>query len=305
MDVTIVIPTYKRADRIVRAVNSALEQTVKDKEVIVVDDNGKNSKEQLETEQTLREFIANQKITYLVNEVSRGGSFSRNRGLAVATGKYITFLDDDDEIDPKKLEIQMYKLEEMGEEYSCCYTGYHKLLANGAVYKNAEKVEGYVYPYALARSIYVGSGSNLLVKTEVARRIYGYDISFKRNQDLEFMTRLLKDYKLAYVEGDLMTIHYEIREVKRSYQNMVNVDTFFVNNFKKEIDNLPEKQRKGVYDTIALERFRYSLSRKEWKDARRNLKANHVSFITFFRYILYLIDRVIGKKSYGFKAFKI
>ena len=47
MDLTIVIPTYKRADRIVRAVNSALEQTVKDKEVIVVDDNGKNSKAQL------------------------------------------------------------------------------------------------------------------------------------------------------------------------------------------------------------------------------------------------------------------
>lgn len=305
MDVTIVIPTYKRADRIVRAVNSALEQTVKDKEVIVVDDNGKNSKAQLETEQALRDFIANQKITYLVNEVNRGGSFSRNAGLEIATGKYITFLDDDDEIDPKKLEIQMNKLEEMGEEYSCCYTGYHKLLANDAVYKNAEKVEGYVYPYALARSIYVGSGSNLLVKTEVARRIHGYDISFKRNQDLEFMARLLKDYKLAYVEDDLMTIHYEIREVKRSYQDMVNVDTFFVNNFKKEIDSLPEKQRKGVYDTIALERFRYSLSRREWKDAIHNLKVNHVSFITFIRYILYLADRVTGKKSYGFKAFKI
>ena len=40
MDVTIVIPTYKRADRIVRSVNSELEQKVKDKEVIVVDDNG-------------------------------------------------------------------------------------------------------------------------------------------------------------------------------------------------------------------------------------------------------------------------
>ena len=92
MDVTIVIPTYKRADRIVRAVNSALEQTVKDKEVIVVDDNGKNSKAQLETEQALKDFIANKKITYLVNEVNRGGSFSRNRGLEVAISKYITFL---------------------------------------------------------------------------------------------------------------------------------------------------------------------------------------------------------------------
>ena len=74
---------------------------------------------------------------------------------------------------------------------------------------------------------------------------------------------------------------------------------------KNEIDNLPEKQRKGVYDTIALERFRHSLSRREWNNAIHNLKINHVSFITFIRYILYLVDRVTGKKSYGFKAFKI
>ena len=71
MDVTIVIPTYKRADRIVRAVNSALEQTVKDKEVIVVDDNGKNSKAQLETEQALKDF--NLKPALLGIEVTESG----------------------------------------------------------------------------------------------------------------------------------------------------------------------------------------------------------------------------------------
>ena len=80
-------------------------------ELLIVHYNGKNSKAQLETEQALKDFIANQKITYLVNEVNRGGSFSRNRGLEVATSKYITFLDYDDEMNPKKLEIQMHKLE--------------------------------------------------------------------------------------------------------------------------------------------------------------------------------------------------
>ncbi len=305
MDVTIVIPTYKRSDRILRAVNSALKETVQDKEIIVVDDNGKGTKDQIQTENELHSLIANNQIIYIVNEVNGGGSFSRNEGLKIARGKYITFLDDDDEITEDKLQKQINKLEECGDEYSCCYTGYHKILGNNHIYQNDEKVEGYVYPYALARSIYVGSGSNLLVRTSVAREINGYDISFKRNQDLEFMARLLKNYKLAFVDEDLMTIHYEIREVKRSYQDMVNIDTFFLQNFEDEMKTLEDKYQKGIRDTFALERFRHSLSQKEWKDGVHNLKVNHVSFFVFMHYMFYLVNRVVRKKSYGFKAFKI
>ena len=305
MDVTIVIPTYKRSDRILRAVNSALKETVQDKEIIVVDDNGKGTVDQIKTENELHSLILEKKITYIINEVNGGGSFSRNEGLKIAEGKYITFLDDDDEIAEDKLEKQILKLEECGDEYSCCYTGYHKILGSDHIYKNDEKVEGYVYPYALARSIYVGSGSNLLVRTSVAKEINGYDISFKRNQDLEFMVRLLKNYKLAFVDEDLMTIHYEIREVKRSYQDMVKIDEFFLHQFEKEICTLPHKQQKGIYDTFALERFRHSLGHKEWKDGMHNLKENHVSFFVLVHYICYLVNRVVRKKSYGFKAFKI
>ncbi len=305
MDVTIVIPTYKRSDRILRAVNSALKETVQDKEIIVVDDNGKGTLDQIKTENELHSLIVENKIIYIVNEVNGGGSFSRNAGLKIAKGKYITFLDDDDEIAENKLEKQIHKLEECGKEYSCCYTGYHKILGSDHEYKNDEKVEGYVYPYALARSIYVGSGSNLLVRTSVAKEINGYDISFKRNQDLEFMVRLLKNYKLAFVDEDLMTIHYEIREVKRSYQDMVSIDEFFLHNFDKEIKTLDDQYQKGIYDTFALERFRHSLRHKEWKDGIHNLKVNHVSFFVFVHYICYLVNRVVRKKSYGFKAFKI
>ena len=303
VDVTIVIPTYKRPDRIVRAVKSALNQTIASKEIIVVDDNGKGSKEAKETEKALESFIRDHTIIYLQNEENSGGSFSRNQGLNIAQGKYITFLDDDDEIDPTKLEKQVSKLEELGEEYSACYVGYHKLLEDGSSYKSNETVNGYVYPYALSRSIYNGSGSNLLVRTSIAKEIGGYDISFKRNQDLEFMARLLKNYKLAYVDEDLMTIHYEIREVKRSYAELVMIDKHFIDTFNDEIDSLPENQRKAVYQIIALERWRYSLSRNAQKDAIKYMKENGVTLNIFIKYIGYLMDRVIGKKSYGFKLF--
>ncbi len=301
--VTIVIPTYQRPDRIMRAVTSCLAQTCP-VEIIVVDDNGKGTEAQKQTESALQEAIACGQVRYLVNETNQRASFSRNRGLECASGEYITFLDDDDEIHPDKLRLQAELLEKLGKDYSCCYTAYHKIVEGGAVYGSDETVSGAVYPYALARVIYNGSGSNLLVRTEEARRIGGYDIRFRKRQDMEFMARLLKDRKLAYLDRDLLTIHYEIRENKLTYEGLRDADEFWIECFRPEIDALPEAQRRAVYQSLALERWRYSIPRRRQRDAIRNLKKYHVTPGVFLKYLFYLIDRVTGKKSYGFKLVK-
>lgn len=302
--VTIVIPTFRRPDRISRAVESCLKQTCPC-EIIVVDDNGEGSDAQLQTKEALNPYILKNQVTYLINEKNRRASYSRNRGLSAAKGKYVTFLDDDDEIHPDKLRKQAELLEKLGDTYSCCYTSYHKLLGNGKVYGNNESVSGAVYPYALARVIYNGSGSNLLARTEYAREIGGYDITFKKRQDMEFMARLLKKWKLAYLDEDLFTIHYEIRENPLTYDGLVEADEYWISYFKNEIDALPEKQRKGVYESLALERWRYSIPRHMQRDALRNMRKYHVSVSSFLKYLVYLLDRVIGKKSYGIKLFRL
>ena len=301
--ISVVIPTYHRPDRITRAVDSALSQTCC-VEVFVVDDNGKGTAEQLATEKALEEGGYLAKVTYLINEKNGGGSFSRNRGLKQAQGDFITFLDDDDEIAPDKLEKQRKCLQDRGKDYLCCYCSYHRLDANGGMIHNAETIQGYVYPWTLARSVYVGSGSNLLVRTSAARAIGGYDESFRFNQDLEFLTRLTKDGKLAYLDEDLLTIHYEIREIKRDYPKFLGMDQKYLETFRTEIDHMDEKNRNAIYWTIALERWRHSIPDHMQKDAIANLRANHVPFILWLRYTAYLADRVIHKKSYGFKAIK-
>ena len=297
--VSIVIPTYRRSDRITRSVESALKQTCAC-EVIVVDDNGKGSEEQKKTEAALKEYI-DKGVLYLVNEENRKASYSRNRGLEIAKGKYITFLDDDDEIHPDKLKKQAELLEKLGESYSCCYTAYHKLLKDGKIYGSDETIQGSVYPYALARVIYNGSGSNLLARNSAAREIGGYDIYFAKRQDMEFMARLLKNGKLAYLDEDLLTIHYEIRENTLTYEGLREADEYWIEVFKKEIDALPAKQRTAVYQSLALERWRYSIPRHMQRDAVANMKKYHVTLPVWLRYVAYLADRVLRKKSYGFK----
>ena len=66
--VTIVIPTYKRPNQICRAVDSALNQTYSNIEIIVVDDNGEGSPFEIETEKKLQNYVLDNKITYLKNK---------------------------------------------------------------------------------------------------------------------------------------------------------------------------------------------------------------------------------------------
>ena len=302
--ISIVITTYHRPERIVIAVENALAQNC-NKEILVVDDNGRNTEYQKETERVLVPYL--NRITYLVNDVNHGPSYSRNQGINQATGKYITFYDDDDEIHPDKLSHQAKLLEVKGEQYSCCYCDYTKILGENNYHTNGEHGEGNLYPYMLGRTFYIGSGSNLLVRASVIKEVGGYNETLRRFEDYEFISRITEHYLVAYLPKDLMTIHYEVRDNPDlhnvSYEKLVSDDEKYFAVIKEKLEVLPEQKRTMILKTAALERWRYALSRKKTADAIQNMKQNGVSLILFVRYICYLLDRVIRKKSYGFKAY--
>lgn len=103
--VSVIIPTYNRKDYVTEAIDSVLNQTYKDFEVIVVDDGSTDG-----TGEILKEKYRN-KIRYFYKE-NGGCASARNYGIRNALGKYIAFLDSDDKYLPKKLEDQVGILEE-------------------------------------------------------------------------------------------------------------------------------------------------------------------------------------------------
>jgi glycosyltransferase involved in cell wall biosynthesis len=99
--VTAVIPTYRRPELVLRAVNCALGQTYRNMEVVVVVD-GPDA----EVEAVLAS-VADERLRVVVNEVNSGQALCRNLGVRHAKGEWIAFLDDDDFWLPEKTEKQM------------------------------------------------------------------------------------------------------------------------------------------------------------------------------------------------------
>ena len=98
--VSIIIPTFNRAEKITRAISSVIEQTFADFEIIVVDDGSRDN-----TEQTVAQF--DERLIYVAHPSNLGVSAARNTGIKKSGAPLLAFLDSDDHWLPEKLAVQV------------------------------------------------------------------------------------------------------------------------------------------------------------------------------------------------------
>lgn len=213
--VSVVIPTYNRAGVLPRAIDSVLNQTVDDLELIIVDDGS--------TDHTIPviEAYNDPRVRVVSHESNRGASAARNTGIDNANGQYVAFLDSDDEWKAEKLERQLDLLSERSDDWVAAYCGFeiHSSGLTGTVIKNAAAVLSHgaslgpreggeeLLGEILSDNLQPGGGSTLLVGTDVAKQVGGFDESLARFQDPEFVLRILEVGKLAYADEPLVIRH--------------------------------------------------------------------------------------------------
>lgn len=105
--VSVIVPTHNRPHFLGRTIDSLLAQTYHDTEIVVVDDNSPDSPARADTQALMENYKQYDNVIYIQNERSLGGGPARNAGIAVATGDYVTFLDDDDVYLPEKVDTQL------------------------------------------------------------------------------------------------------------------------------------------------------------------------------------------------------
>lgn len=195
MKVSVIIPTYKRSEYLKRAIDSVLNQSYNNIEIIVVDDNNPDTDYRKTNELVMKEYEHNNNIIYIKHKKNMNGAVARNTGIKKASGDYITFLDDDDFFLKDRLKniIEYIK----NTNYDAVYTGVITINHNHV--KNifsANKSGNLQYELLHMNSLFK-TGSNLFFKSEVFKNLKGFDSSYIRHQDIEFMLRFFDNYKIG------------------------------------------------------------------------------------------------------------
>jgi glycosyltransferase involved in cell wall biosynthesis len=208
--VSVVIPTYNRADIVGKTIDSALAQTFSDLEVIVVDDGSTDG-----TGKILEETYGD-RIRYFF-QANQGASVARNRGIEEARGQWIAFLDSDDLWEKDKLEWQFKALEQFGPQCGACYTDvrfynhpetrtFFQLAEGncrheGTAGLNSDVLRLLVRPGGAGMVVCL---SSFLARGDAIRESGGFDPKLLYSQDSEFIFRLALRTGFCYVNRPLV-----------------------------------------------------------------------------------------------------
>ena len=286
--VSVIIPTYRRPDTLDIAINSVLEQTYINVEVIVVDDNNPESEGRKLTENKMLPFANNPRVIYLKHEKNKNGSAARNTGARFSKAKYIAFLDDDDIFLPTKIQNQVEQLEKLPSDYGASYTSFYTKKPGSKPILENENRSGDVFFESLSRQLYGCFGSNLLVKKSAFDEIGGFDESFIRNQDVEFCTRLFYKYKLSFVStpGLIVNVHFA-----HSYYDPVEISKQYMQKFKPYVDELPINKQKEFYSIYF--KYIFFVHLRIHKNLKKCIQMIYKREISLFEAITVLFDTVV------------
>ena len=191
--VSVIIPAYNAAETLVRTIASALAQTHRELEVLVVDDGSTDDTRALAEHAAL----ADSRVRVLVRPSNGGVARARNLGVEEARGAYLAPLDADDLWHPTKVEKQLRALERAGSDTAFAYCAYRRIGAQDQVLGTspAFRLRGRV----VCRHVlvnFVGNGSALLARRDAVRAVGGYAPSL-RDEGLEGVEDFLLQLQLA------------------------------------------------------------------------------------------------------------
>jgi glycosyltransferase involved in cell wall biosynthesis len=301
--VSVVIPTFNRPNLVVRAVRSALMQTLDAIEVIVVMDGPDEAT--LQVLQTIRD------PRLQVRTLSRHGGApdTRNAGVAEARSRWIAFLDDDDEWLPQKLEVQLKTAQQSHHPYpiiTCrlvARTESEQFVWPRSVLRNNEALSEYLFCLKGLTAPFFGEGliqtSTIFTITELLQRL-PFTSGLSRNQDIDWLLRasLLEGVSTEFVpEHEPLAIWHIENNRKRIATTINDWRYFFL--WAQTNRHLMTPHAYASYLMISVSGF--AARAGEWKvfpmllwEAYRRGKPNIIDLFAYF--IIWLVPRNIRRQ---------
>lgn len=185
--ISIITPLYNSEKYIRETIESVLNQTYKNWEMLIVDDCSKDNGVKIVNEYVLKD----KRIKLFKNEKNEGVSFTRNRAIDLSQGKYIAFLDSDDLWKKEKLKKQILFMEKNNIDLS--YTGYEKINTDGSL-RGEIKVPKKIDYKELLKNCLIGFLTAIYLKEKF--EIYRFKKT--KAEDYIFWLEIFKQIDYAY-----------------------------------------------------------------------------------------------------------
>lgn len=300
--VSIIIPTFKRNQYLKRAINSVLNQTFNEFEIIVVDDNNEGSRYRKLNEKLMEDYKDNEKVIYIKHQQNLNGAAARNTGIKFSKSKYIAFLDDDDEYLPEKIELQINLLEKLDKTWGGAYCGYSIYKKNKLLQNNLNLRSGNLKEKLLLMENPLGGCSTLLLRRSILEELDGFDTNFTRHQDWELLIRFFRKYKIAYINKILVERHLDDRNNAVDPEKIILIKEKYLKKFKKDIEEMPISLQKEIYKRHYLQITRSFIKNKKYNRAfeyyKKSIKFSKILLMDYIKLILTLIDSIIPIKEF-------
>lgn len=259
--VSVIITTHNRSQLLPIAINSVLQQTFKDFELIIVDDASSD-----DTQKIIKNYEGNGYIRSLSIKNSKGANHARNQGIKISKGKYIAFLDDDDWWFPNKLkrQVQLLNSDENIAIAGCWF------LKNNRVKQIPRQI-----PYrVLLSSNTIGNFSVVMFKKNDLLSFGGLDESLQNAQDIDCWLYLAKKGKIIVIPEILVYFNTELT-------NRITKNT--TDYYKNYIEMVKHHENKMCFWT---KQRHYSLVNYHTTPKEKKL-------LKFFKGLYYFISRLI------------
>ena len=258
--VSVVLPTYNRSSTLGRAIDSVLDQTFANFELIIVDDGSTD-----DTTDVLDAYT-DPRIRIIKHKNSKGGSAARNTGISESRGKHIAFIDSDDKWIESKLERQLKQIESC-TNISAVYTGYYKNHSGYRELGHIPKHGGNIFEAQLARDR-VNPTSTVLVKSECFDAVGKFDESLDARQDYEMWLRISKEFNFGYIKDPLVIMYEGENRITNNIDDRIQSTLDIIDKYSMSINNLSESEKRDALATQYFSLGRYCQKQRDFTKAR-------------------------------------
>lgn len=270
LSISVIIPTYNRANTIRNAIESIINQTYSVNEIIIIDDNSTD-----DTEHIVKS-LKNERIIYLKNKENRGASYSRNIGIKLSSSELIAFLDSDDRWIENKLELQIEYLKKYDLDVVSSLMRIQK--NNGETHTwpqfkmQKEIIIENFYPGTFLIN-YFGTPT-LLMRKSTFYSVNGFDDKLPRWQDWDLIIRLSKNKKIGIINRELVIVTQSDDSITLNKGLLDITVKYFMTKYKEDISTLSTP-----FQSKLIAKYSRFLSQAEkFKDARK------LAFISLSKY---------------------